>query len=320
MQYKKTCFFRTAVLFVLTLSVLLGGCRAATPEPADGGISFTDALGRTVTVGQPKRVATLLGSFADIWMLAGGTVCASTRDAWEDFELTLDDAVNLGGTHSPSLEALLSADPDLVLASASTAADIEMKDALESAGITVAYFDVDCFEEYLSMLQICTDITKRKDLYEQNGLRLRARIQADMEACAQAELPDEEKTVLVLRVSAGLIKAKGSEGTILGEMLRDLGCINIADSDGTLLENLSIESIIRLSPYRIFVVTMGSDTQKAMENLTRMMDENPAWRTLDAVQSGRVYTLDKKLFNTKPNAKWADAYDELVKILLAKTE
>ena len=30
----------------------------------------------------------------------------------------------------------------------------------------------------------------------------------------------------------------------IAEMLADLGCINIADSDTTLLENLSIEKII----------------------------------------------------------------------------
>ena len=36
-------------------------------------------------------------------------------------------------------------------------------------GITVAYFDVDNFEDYLNLLKICTDITGRADLYEANG-------------------------------------------------------------------------------------------------------------------------------------------------------
>ena len=37
---------------------------------------FTDALGREVTVKETEKVAVLLGSFCDIWMLAGGEVNA----------------------------------------------------------------------------------------------------------------------------------------------------------------------------------------------------------------------------------------------------
>ena len=73
-------------------------------------IVFTDALGREVTTAKnPKRVATLIGSFADVWQLAGGTVCATAEDAWDDFGLELEDATNIGGAHSPNLEKLLAA-------------------------------------------------------------------------------------------------------------------------------------------------------------------------------------------------------------------
>ena len=288
------------------------------PEKDDTtAVSFTDALGREVEVSAtPERVAALIGSFADVWQLAGGEVCACPEDAWEDFGLELPDAVNLGGAHSPSLEILLSSNPDFVIASASTAADVEMKETLEDAGINVAYFDVNCFDDYLSMLEICTDITGRKDLYKQNGTDVKAKIDEIKKQVEDANLSDSERTVLLIRTAATVVKAKNSKGTVLGEMLKDLGCINIADSDEALLESLSIESIIRQEPYRIFVVTMGNDTEKAIKNLTQMMEENPAWGTLDAVKNNRIYVMDKKLFNMKPNAKWADAYEKLSEILL----
>ena len=285
----------------------------------DAQIIFTDALNREIHIEKsPERVAALIGSFADVWQLSGGSVCATAEDAWDDFGLELGDAVNIGGAHSPSVESLLSADPDFVIASASTASNVEMKETLENAGITVAYFDVDCFEDYLSMLDICTDITGRKDLYVQNGTMLQAQIDAIKEECLQANLPENERKILLLRASSGFVKAKGSEGTILGEMLADLGCINIADSDEALLENLSVESVIREEPYRIFVVTMGDDTETAIDNLTRMMDENPAWGSLEAVSENRLHIMDRKLFNIKPNAKWAEAYEQLSAILLEK--
>ena len=300
----------------LLLSLLfLCACTEHNGAPTDT-VNFTDALGREVRVPKnPDRVAALIGSFADIWMLAGGDICATADDAWEDFGLTLPNAVNIGGAHSPSLELLLSADPELVLASASTASNVEMKESLEAMGITVVYFDVDHFEDYLSMLNVCTEITGRKDLYEQNGLSLKAQIDAVKEQYQNADIPECERKVLLLRAASTFVKAKGSSGTILGEMLRDMGCVNIADSNASLLENLSVEAVMTEQPYHIFVVTMGSDTEKAKATLENMIKENLAWSSLNAVQAGRLHIMDKTLFNLKPNARFAEAYETLSDIL-----
>ena len=311
---KILCLFTAVTLLV----AVLGGCsKKDTSSDISDTVTFTDALDRSVTVNKsPQRVAALLGSFADTWILSGGEICAAAEDAWDDYGLELKDAVNLGGAHSPSLESLLSADPDFVIASASTKADVEMKETLENAGITVAYFDVDNFNDYLAMLKICTDITGRNDLYEQNGEKVKEEIEKIKKDFSSANLTEEKRTVLLLRTSASLLKAKGSEGTVLGEMLNDLNLINIADSDETLLENLSVESVIRQEPYRIFAVSMG-DEDAAKKNLSKTMEENPAWGKLDAVAQNRLHVMEKKLFNLKPNANWAKAYEQLVEILLS---
>ena len=310
-------FLLIAICFLLLLP---GACTAGRQDAGEGEtVTFTDALGRTVSVEKnPERVASLLGSFADVWTLAGGTLCAAAEDAWDDFALELDDAVNIGGAHSPSLELLLSADPDFVLASSSTASNVEMRETLEAAGIPVAYFDVDNFGDYLDMLDICTEITGRKDLYEKNGLQLQAQIEEIKSQYAQENRPDEERTVLLIRTSASSVKAKGRSGTILGEMLADLGCINIADNEDSLLENLSVEVVLREQPYHIFVVAMGSDTEAAQASLDAMIRENPAWNSLEAIQEGRMHWMDKALFNLKPNARWAEAYQKLYETLTEK--
>lgn len=319
-SYMRKCFKIIAIIICFSvLSSLLTACSSEQNEYDQSAVIFTDALGREVSVPkEPERVAALIGSFADVWMLAGGSVCATAEDAWDDFGLALPDAVNIGGAHSPNLELIFSVNPDFVIASASTSSNVEMKETLEAAGIAVAYFDVDNFSDYLAMLDICTDITERKDLYECNGLAIQSQIEDIKQAIEERALPEEQRTVLLLRAHSSSVKAKGSKGTILGEMLADLGCINIADSDTSLLETLSVESIIRQEPYRIFVVTMGDDTEKAIDNLNQMMNENPAWGTLDAVAEGRLHLLERKLFNIKPNADWAESYEKLSEILLTE--
>ena len=309
----------TVVVLIVAVLLSFTACADKTEKENESVVTFTDNLGREISVPKnPARVAALLGSFADVWMLAGGTLCAAAEDAWEDFGLDLGNAVNIGGAHSPSLELLISAEPDFVIASASTASNVEMRETLETMGITVAYFDVDNFDDYLYMLNICTDITERKDLYEQNGIAIKAQIDEIKAQYANADILDAERKILLLRAASSFVKAKGSSGTILGEMLYDMGCINIADSNTSLLENLSVEAIILEEPYHVFVVTMGSDTDAAKHSLENMIKENPAWSTLKALEEGRLHVMDKTLFNLKPNDRWTESYEILYEKLTKK--
>jgi len=306
----KRNLFKTLIIVLL---LVLSGC-GKEADIKSNTVTFTDALDRTVTVEKaPETVATLIGSFADIWVLSGGEVSATTEEAWEDFDLELD-AVNLGNAHSQSAEKLLSISPDFVIASAKTASNLEMCEILENADIPVAYFDVDDFEGYLDMLDICTDITGRKDLYNENGLKLKEKIDSLKQEFSNLNLPEKEKIVLLLRASSTSVKAKGSSGTVLGEMLSDLGLKNIADNDKNILENLSLESIVKFNPHHIFIVPMGNDEGKSLKNFQNLLEENPVWQSLDAVKSKRVYHMDKKLFNLKPNGRWAEAYEVLVEM------
>ncbi len=289
--------------------------RAGHTAAGKGEYTFTDDLGREVTVGSYERVASLLGSYADMWVLAGGTVCAAPIDAFEDFDLPLaEDTVNLGETKRLSLELLLGADPDFVIASVNTPQHLEWRQSLEGAGITVAYFDVACFEDYLRVLKICTDITGRPELYEQYGTDIERRI----DDILKRNEGKETQTVLVMRASATSIRAKNSNGNVLGEMLESFGCINIADGDESLLENLSIESIMLQNPDKIFIVQSGDDTEGTKGNIENMFRENPLWMELDAVKNRQVYLLDKHLYNLKPNARWAEAYETLEELLYAQ--
>ena len=67
------------------------------PQEESAGVSFTDDIGRNVTVESHDRVVTLIGSFTDIWLLAGGEVVGAANDSWDSFDLDLGaDVVNIG--------------------------------------------------------------------------------------------------------------------------------------------------------------------------------------------------------------------------------
>ena len=318
------------LLYFIVLTIVLTGCSKQTrpygvtivqteKETAQENEEyvFIDALGRTVSINNPKRVAALLGSFADIWYLAGGEIVASADDAWEDFNLPLSkDAVNLGMTKELSLEKLFEANPDFVLASSNTKGNVEWLETLETAGIDVGYFEVNDFEDYLRMLKICTDITGRADLYEKNGSAIKRQIE-DVIAESKNRIEETGKapTILSLRASSSFIRAKNSKNNVLGEMLFALGCMNIADSEESLLENLSMEQIILQDPEYIFFIQQGDDEEGTKANIERFISENPAWSELSAVKEGKVYLLEKSLYALKPNERWGEAYEKLEEIL-----
>lgn len=309
------------LLLLSLLTLLLSACAPASgpvsgpvsePEaPRESAVTFTDALDREVTVERADRVAAMLGSFADVWLLAGGedTLVAAANDAWTSFGLTLD-VQNLGATSEPSLELLAAAQPDLILASVNTASNVELLDQFEQAGWTVAYFKVTNFQDYLEMLDVCTQITGQRDRYQTYGLDLQDQIDR-----AVQRADGSQPRVLYVRSTGSSCKVKNSRNSVLGEMLTDLGCINIADSETSLLEQLSLEVILEQDPDFIFAVLQGSDPSVARGRLEEALLSNPAWQTLTAVREGRFYILDNQLYNLKPNARWGDAYEQLAQIL-----
>lgn len=303
-------------LLLLLLSAGLTACGPKKPQAqGNSGYTFTDDLGREVTVSSTERVAVLLGSYADMWILAGGQVCAAPEDAFDDFDLPLsEDTVNLGETKRLSLELLLSADPDFVIASTNTSQHLEWQQSLEGAGIPTAYFDVSDFEDYLRVLKRCTEITGQEERYTQYGTE----IQKEIDEILDRRKDEVPRSVLYMRASATSIRAKGNKDNVLGEMLERFGCVNIADSDDSLLETLNVESILLQNPDLILIVQSGDDIEGTKQNIDVMLQENPLWGELDAVKNGRVYILDKHLYNLKPNARWAQAYEELEGILYAE--
>lgn len=145
-------------------------------------VTFTDALGQKITVDNPQRVVTLMGSFAETWLLAGGgdTLVGTAVDTTDHRDLGIPEhVVSVGTYQNPNMEQILSLNPDLVILSSDTVrtgSHVALKDSLAATGIPAAYFKVTHFEDYLNMLRICTQITGDMQAYEKNGADVQAQI------------------------------------------------------------------------------------------------------------------------------------------------
>ena len=286
-------------------------------------VTLTDDAGREVTVSSLERVVVCMGSFAKTWQLAGGSLVGATADALADYELEgAENIASVGDFTAPNLEQILALDPTLVIMSAASAgrggqsSQTDLVEPLESAGVPVLTFKVTLFGDYLRMLRACCDLTGRYDLYHENGLATRDRIDEVLAAVAQArsESGEEAPTCLIMTTYSGGTRVQASS-TQTGTMLAELGASNITDADKSLLSDYSLESLVKADPDFIFLLPMGDSSEAAQKALKDQTTANPAWKELTAVKEGRVITLNPKLFLYKPNDDWDDAYEELYEAL-----
>lgn len=321
---KRKTFHCIALLYTLFLlcTLLLAGCTAEslkghappshTLAQKSSNLEFTDALDRVVHLtASPRRVIALSASYAETWLLAGGTLVGTTSDALEREAFSqAENVASIGTIKDPSSEVILSLEPDFVLLSTDIPSHLSLSVLLTQCGIPHAYFHVEVMEDYLTMLDICTTLTGRKDLYRTNGL--------DVQQEIAALLPDRTKdestsTYLLLRSYSTKVKPKGGSNMVT-KMLSDLGFTNLTELYPSLLEEFSMETIIWEDPTYIFVIPMG-DEEAAQACMERMLDTNKAFASLDAVQGGRYHLLPKDLFHYKPNNRWGKSYAYLAKLL-----
>ena len=212
---------------------------------------------------------------------------------------------------NPNSELLLASGADFVILSANISGHKKLLSLLENAGVTCAFFELETFADYLNMLKVCCDITGKSDLYRRNGVEVQKKC-AKIVKNAQKKAKKSAPAVLLLRAFTAGASAKNSANNMTGSLLHELGAINIADSDRSLNEDLSLEKIIADDPEYIFVTTMGASEEKAIAGFEKKLASSPVWNDLRAVKNGRCYILPRELFHFKPmGERWVDCYSIL---------
>ncbi|MDR1465936.1 MAG: ABC transporter substrate-binding protein [Oscillospiraceae bacterium] len=291
-------------LVLALLLPALSGCAFSAGEPFSSGLSSEAAAPSEA----PRRVVSLYASYTAAWLAAGGSLVGVTDDAVTERRLPVGDARTVGTFTRPSLEQILALEPDLVLASADIAGQLALQEQFRALGVRAVYDTVDTFEQYRDMMEQFLSWTGRSDLHTS----LVDAPQAQVEA-ARAKRPPPGTSgpaVLLLRTNSAGVSAK-ADGTVANEILRDLGAVNIARKNPALLQDLSLEIILREDPAYIFVVPQGISDAQAQELIDRLRAGDPAWAAL----SGQWIVLPKDLYHYKPNERWGESYAALAGIL-----
>ncbi len=283
-------------------------------QVADGKVTFTDAMGETVTLTiQPERVVTLSNNWHDLWYDCGGTavgrvdeeLCALKNEDAQAVEI-------IGNSSEVSLEAILAKEPDLVIIGSASKGGQETAAALKGAGIEYLLYDYDNFEGFLETLELYTILTGREDLYEKWASENIERVTKVRQICA--EQTPAQIVMLLPHATSGIYALRNSG--FLGSLLDDMNTINVAFQDADREDKnfvISMEELLQLDP--TFVLSRGGSGDGSEETATAIYETNPLWFELTAVKEGRYHHLPSELFLYKANVRYGEAYEYLAKIL-----
>lgn len=260
---------------------------------------LTTVLSVSLFAKTPKNVVALSKSVAELWTLSGGTIAAGTDDA---LELPgAENAVSIGTLTTASLEAILSVNPQLVILTLDIPLHKTLEENLRALGIKTYIADVKSFSDYENVMSDFTKLTERKDLYKKNVTDVKNQI----EKIKASHAGKTKGTYYFVRASA--TKNKTLKKHFGNEIFQDLGLKSIIEDD-SLFDELSIEELLSKNPDYIFVTFQGNE-KKGRESFKAFYENNPVWSELKAVKNNKIFFLSKDLFNYKPNARWAEAYN-----------
>ncbi len=278
----------------------------------DKDVTFTDENMNEITIDKnPQRVVVLVNSYADLWYEAGGDIVGRLDSESELPDEYLDPSViTVGEMLNVNMEVLLGLSPDLVILRQGKQA--ELLPQLQENGISVISMEYDSIEDYLKYLKVFTSLNGEEELYKEYRDSTIKGVNEILEKVPSENNPD----VLLILGATSSLKAYPS-GTTNGQILKHLKANNIADEwgegDATSLE-INSEYVIASDPDYILIQTMSRE-EAIKENVEATFGTTDWWQSLSAVKNGNVIYLDRELFHFKPNGRYAEAYEEMAKII-----
>lgn len=294
---------------ILTLLIaLLTACApqaAATTAPFEQSMTYTDSLGRTVTLeATPQRIVSLAPSNTEILFAVGAGSQVVGRDEFSDYPPEAASVQSIGGSFGEyNTEAILAIEPDLVLA-----AEInppELVQQLEDLGLTVYYLgNPTTLEEMYENLETVAKLTGH------DASELVASLKARVAAVDEKIAPLSSRIPVFYEIDATDPTKPWTygPGTFGDLLISRAGGYNIGGIASDPYPQISIEQIVAANPS---VIILGD----SMWGVTaESVKARPGWETIPAVQSDRIYPFDDNLVS-RPGPRLVDGLEQLAQLL-----
>ena len=292
-------------LLITLLIVLLSAC-APQATPTAEVLTFTDGLGREISLNGPaQKVISIAPSNTEILFAIGAGPQVIGRDQLSDYPAEAAAITDVGSAFEAlNTELIVSLQPDLVLAAEINTP--EQVKQLEDLGLTVYYLKNPLtLEEMYSNLELVAQLTGHEAETTALIESLKARVAAVDEKIAP--LSSRPSVFYELDATDPAKPYTAGNGTFINLLIDRAGAFNIA-SDIEGYPQLSLEQVVAADP--AFIILGDSAYGVTPETIA----SRPGWENLSAVTNNQVFPFDDNLVS-RPGPRLVDALEQLAKLI-----
>ena len=293
-----------AVVFLLFCALTSGASQTAAPRPQTS-IAYrqvTDELGRTIRLPLSiRRIVSLAPNLTEtIYALGLQDRLVGDTD-YCDFPPEARQKPKVGGVINPSLEAIASLHPDLVLVTKLNR--LETVNALDSLGIPSYATDPHTVEAIIVSTERLADLLGASETGAAVGKDMQRRI---------ATIKDRLNSVSPRRVlfvvwTEPLISI--GKQTFIADALQHAGAVSVIDSSQN-WPQINLEEVVHLQPeFLVFAESHPNNAAHTADTLAYL----PGWRVLDAVKRHRFAVISDAV--NRPAPRITSAIEDLARQL-----
>ncbi len=295
------------------------------PMPtAEGPGSFTDDLGNTLILQQPPlRIVSLSPNLTEILFLVGAEDQLVGRTDFCDYPPAALGRPSIGGIINPSLEKLISLEPDLVLAARGVDAAFIKRLTMRRGGwckvdevaIPVLGYDPQTLEDVIALVRRIGRITG----HDQQG-REAAEALAERKASVAAQHRGADNKLRVLFVLSRDPLFVAGATSFVDDMLGTCGARNAIRDVSTIDKTrpwpqASREAVVAADPQLVIIAQRhGVEQPERSRDILVQLQALPAWREVAAVKAGQVHLINDDLV-TIPGPRLIEGLEEISQLI-----
>ena len=304
---------------IVLLLLLLGACApspssstAAPPssQPSSVAAAFpltlTDDAGREVTLeAEPQRIVSLAPSNTEIVCAIDACdrlVGVTDFDDYPAEVVEIDKVVTMAQV---DVEAVVAAEPDLVLAAGNELTPTAIIDQITDLGVPVLVLYPESLDEVSANIELVGMAVGRDGEAAALVGEMATRVEAVEEAVADLERP---RTFYEVSVFEGTIYTAG-ERSFLASLIETAGGEPVTGD--ALSTSIELEELVAADPELILLGDATYDPTITPETVA----QRQGWETMTAVDDGRVVVVSEDVVITRPGPRIVDGLEALARAI-----
>lgn len=273
---------------------------------AEHPLTLTDDAGRQVTLAaDPQRIVSLAPSNTEIVCALGACDRLVGVTDFDDYPAEVVEVDKVVTMAQVDVEAVVAAEPDLVLAAGNELTPTTVIDQLADLGLPVLTLYPESLAEVAADIELVGTAIGRPEAAAEVVTAMEARIDAVTDAVAGLDRP---RTFYEVGVFEGVIYTAG-EGSFLASLIDLAGGEPITgDALSTAIE---LEDLVAADPELILLGDATYDPTITPASVAA----RPGWDAMTAVRNGAVVPISEDLVITRPGPRVVDGLEALARAI-----